>query len=439
MVFSPTIAGQLPNGGKTVSHVLEQLAAARREHRPRGIYSVCSAHPWVLEAAFEQAVEDGSDLLIEATSNQVNHQGGYTGMLPEDFRRRVTEIAAGKCFDESRLILGGDHLGPNPWQKQNAKAAIEEAERTVEAYVRAGFQKIHLDASMACGDDPESLSVETIATRAATLCAAAEQASRGQKPVYVIGTEVPTPGGATESLNTLSVTSREAAAETLAVHREVFKQAGLANVWPRVIALVVQPGVEFNHDRVVDYDPTRAAHLSELLNVEQGLVYEAHSTDYQRPEAYRRLVQDGFAILKVGPALTFAMREALTDLSQVEAELVPHWQSSHLADVLERVMLDKPANWQQHYAGNGQTAHLLRRYSYSDRVRYYWHEPRVKEAVDVLMANLRNTSIAETLLSCFLPDEYRAVRAGTLQPDAHSLIIHRIRGVLRPYAAACGN
>jgi D-tagatose-1,6-bisphosphate aldolase subunit GatZ/KbaZ len=422
-----------------VSHVLEQLAAARREHRPRGIYSVCSAHPWVLEAAFEQAVEDGSDLLIEATSNQVNHQGGYTGMLPPDFRRRVTEIAASKGFDESRLILGGDHLGPNPWQKQNAKDAMQEAGRTVEAYVSAGFQKIHLDASMACGDDIEPLSVETIAARAASLCAAAEQASNGLKPVYVIGTEVPTPGGATESLNELSVTSREAAAETLAVHREVFKQAGLAHVWPRVIALVVQPGVEFNHDRVVDYDPTRAAHLSELLNEEQSLVYEAHSTDYQRPEAYRRLVQDGFAILKVGPALTFAMREALTDLSQVEAELVPHWQSSHLVDVLERVMLDKPANWQHHYTGNGQAAHLLRRYSYSDRVRYYWHEPRVKEAVDVLITNLGSNSIPETLLSCFLPDEYRAVRAGTLQPDAHSLIIHRIRGVLRPYAAACGN
>lgn len=422
-----------------MSNVLEQLAVARREHHPRGIYSVCSAHPWVLEAAFEQAVEDGSDLLIEATSNQVNHQGGYTGMLPADFRRRVTEIAASKGFDESRLILGGDHLGPNPWQKQNAQDAMREAERTVEAYIHAGFQKIHLDASMACGGDPEPLSVETIAARATALCVAAEQACGSPKPVYVIGTEVPTPGGATESLNELSVTSREAAAETLAVHREVFKQAGLAHVWSRVIALVVQPGVEFNHDRVVDYDPTRAAHLSELLNEEQSLVYEAHSTDYQRPEAYRRLVQDGFAILKVGPALTFAMREALTDLSQVEAELVPHWQSSHLADVLERVMLDKPANWQHHYTGNGQAAHLLRRYSYSDRVRYYWHEPRVKEAVDVLISNLGSNSIPETLLSCFLPDEYRAVRAGTLQPDAHSLIIHRIRGVLRPYAAACGN
>ncbi len=392
----------------------------------------------MLEAAFDQAIEDGSDLLIEATSNQVNHLGGYTGMLPEEFRRRVMEIAASKGFDESRLILGGDHLGPNPWQSDNAAAAMQQAERTVAAYVKSGFQKIHLDASMACGGDPESLSGETIAARAATLCAVAEQACGEQKPVYVIGTEVPTPGGATESLNELAVTSREAAAETLAIHRRVFKQAGLADVWPRVVALVVQPGVEFNHDSVVDYDPSRAGHLTALLDEEPGLIYEAHSTDYQRPEAYRQLVRDGFAILKVGPALTFAMREALTALSLIEAELVPHSQCSHLVDVLERVMLDKPANWQHHYSGDKQETHLLRRYSYSDRVRYYWHELRVKEAVDVLMANLGSNSIPETLLSCFLPDEYRAMRAGTLKPDAHSLIIHRIREALRPYAAACG-
>ena len=422
-----------------MSKVLQQLAIARRQFQPRGIYAICSAHPWVLEAAFDQAVEDGSDLLIEATSNQVNHVGGYTGMLPEDFRRRVLEIAASKGFNESRLILGGDHLGPNPWQKENATAAMQQAERTVEAYVKAGFQKIHLDASMACGGDPEPLSGETVAARAATLCAVAERASGEQKPVYVIGTEVPTPGGATESLNELAVTSREAAAETLATHRRVFKQAGLADVWRRVIALVVQPGVEFNHDSVVDYDSSQAGHLTALLDEEEGLVYEAHSTDYQRPEAYRQLVRDGFAILKVGPALTFAMRETLTALSQIEGELVPHWRCSHLVDVLERMMLDKPANWQHHYAGNEQAAHMLRRYSYSDRVRYYWHEQRVKEAVDVLMANLGSNSIPETLLSCFLPDEYRAVRTGTLKPDAHSLVIHRIRGVLRPSAAACGN
>ena len=421
-----------------MSNVLEHLATSRCKGQPKGIYSVCSAHHWVLEAAIDQALEDGSDLLIEATSNQVNHRGGYTGMLPEDFRLRVTDIAAGKKFDESRLILGGDHLGPNPWQKQPALEAMREAERTVQAYVRAGFQKIHLDASMACADDRGPLTGETIARRAAVLCAAAEQVSGEQKPVYVIGTEVPIPGGATESLTELAVTSREAAAETLAVHRRVFKEAGLAHVWPRVIALVVQPGVEFNHDSVVDYDPARAVHLTELLKEEEGLVYEAHSTDYQRPEAYRNLVRDGFAILKVGPALTFAMREALAALSSIETELVGPAQSSLLMDVLERVMVEDRRNWEHHYTGDEQAMHLLRRYSYSDRVRYYWNAPLVKEAVATLLLNLRQVAIPETMLSAFLPEQYLAVRANALQPDAHSLITHRIRQVLRAYAGACG-
>lgn len=420
-----------------MSNILHQLSISRQQGNAKGIYAVCSAHPCVLEAAIDQALEDDSYLLIEATSNQVNHQGGYTGMLPEDFRRLATGIAASKGFDLSKLILGGDHLGPNPWQSQPSSEAMHEAEKMVQAYVRAGFQKIHLDASMACGDDMAPLSDETIARRAAVLCAAAEQVSGAQKPVYVIGTEVPIPGGATESLKEISVTSREAAAKTLAVHRRVFKEAGLENAWPRVIALVVQPGVEFNHDSVVDYKPELAEHLIELLKEEKGLVYEAHSTDYQRPDAYIQLVRDGFAILKVGPALTFALREALADLSLIEAELVPRWKSSGLMDVLERVMLNKRSNWEHHYSGDEQAVHLLRRYSYSDRIRYYWNEPQVKEAVETLLANLSQATIPETMLSTFLPGEYRVVRAGLLHSDAHSIIIHRIREVLKPYAAAC--
>jgi D-tagatose-1,6-bisphosphate aldolase subunit GatZ/KbaZ len=169
-----------------VSNFLEQLTVRWHQGSPKGIYSVCSAHPWVLEASIDQALEDGSYLLIEATSNQVNHKGGYTGMLPADFRRLVTGIAARKGLDESHLILGGDHLGPNPWRTQPAATALREAEQMVEAYVRAGFQKIHLDASMACADDSAPLSDETIARRATALCAVAEQASGKEKPVYVI-------------------------------------------------------------------------------------------------------------------------------------------------------------------------------------------------------------------------------------------------------------
>ncbi len=418
-------------------NVLEQLAESRRQGRPKGIYSVCSAHPWVLEAAIDLALEDESDLLIEATSNQVNHQGGYTGMLPADFRHLVIDFAARKGFDQSRLILGGDHLGPNPWQTQPAKQAMQEAERTVESYARAGFQKIHLDASMACADDRSPLDGEIVARRAAILCAVAERASGAQKPVYVIGTEVPVPGGATESLKELAVTSRHAAAETLATHRRIFSEAGLAHVWPRMIALVVQPGVEFNHDSVVDYDPSRTVPLTDLLNSEPGLVYEAHSTDYQQPQAYRNLVRDGFAILKTGPALTFAMREAIAALSSIEDELMPRGQSSQLMDVLDHVMLEDPRHWEHHYTGDEQATHLLRRYSYSDRVRYYWNYPQVKQAVERLISNLQKMTIPETMLSAFLPEQYLAFRAGTLSCDAHSVIIHRIRAVLRVYASAC--
>jgi D-tagatose-1,6-bisphosphate aldolase subunit GatZ/KbaZ len=221
------------------------------------------------------------------------------------------------------------------------------------------------------------------------------------------------------------------------VHRRVFEEAGLAHVWPRVIALVVQPGVEFNHDSVVNYAPERAAHLAALLDEEQGMVFEAHSTDYQRPQAYRALVHDGFAILKVGPALSFAMREALEALSLIEAELVAPEKCSRLMDVLEKVMLDDPRNWEHHYAGDEHAKRLLRRYSYSDRLRYYWNDPRVKQAVDTMMANLRELTIPQTLLSAYLPDQYRSLRAGTLKLDAHSIILDRIREVIGVYAEAC--
>lgn len=420
-----------------MSNTLRNIVADWHQGNPRGIYAVCSAHPWVLEAAIDQALEDGSDLLIEATSNQVNHQGGYTGMLPDDFRRLVAGLAAAKGFDASRLILGGDHLGPNPWQKLPAAEAMQEAVRMVQAYVRAGFQKIHLDASMTCADDCGPLSDEIIVRRAAVLCAAAEEASSSTKPVYVIGTEVPVPGGATESLTHLEVTSRDAAVKTLSVHRQIFTEAGLQDAWSRVIALVVQPGVEFNHNSVVDYSPDLALHLPELLKSEEGLVYEAHSTDYQRAEGYRNLVRDGFAILKVGPALTFAMREALSALSLIEAELLGPEKCSRLMDVLERVMSEEPGYWEHHYSGGEHDVHLLRRYSYSDRVRYYWNSPAVKQATARMISNLNQVAIPETMLSAVLPEQYRAVRQGALRPEAHAIILHRIRTVLQPYAEAC--
>ncbi len=74
-------------------NTLQNLVQRHKAGEQNGIYSVCSAHPLVIEAALKQALSDDSLLLIEATSNQVDQFGGYTGMTPVDFRNFVLEMA----------------------------------------------------------------------------------------------------------------------------------------------------------------------------------------------------------------------------------------------------------------------------------------------------------------------------------------------------------
>jgi tagatose-1,6-bisphosphate aldolase non-catalytic subunit AgaZ/GatZ len=100
---------------------LDQLADLRTKGTPRGITSVCSAHPVVLRAALRHGAQPGRTVLIEATCNQVNHRGGYTGMVPADFAALVARIAAEEGCPMEQVILGGDHLGPNPWRDQPAE------------------------------------------------------------------------------------------------------------------------------------------------------------------------------------------------------------------------------------------------------------------------------------------------------------------------------
>jgi D-tagatose-1,6-bisphosphate aldolase subunit GatZ/KbaZ len=422
-----------------MNHDLRQLPALRRAGRIGGMYSVCSAHPLVLEAALDKALRDKTPALIEATSNQVNQFGGYTGMTPADFKRCVFEIADRVGFPRDRVLLGGDHLGPNTWQHLPADEAMQHAQTLVADYAKAGFCKIHLDASMRCADDPAPLTDEIVAGRAARLCLAAEQAwpAGGSAPVYIIGTEVPTPGGAREALERIRITSRHDADTSLEWHRQAFAGLRLEDAWQRVIGLVVQPGVEFDHLSVVDYQASLASGLSGLLDTHAGIVFEAHSTDYQTPSALRDLVRDGFAILKVGPGLSFALREAVYGLAAIECLLVPAASRSNMLETLERSMLARPQHWQSHCHGDAAMQRLLRQYSYSDRIRYYWPEPEVETAFRILLSNLERVSIPDPLLSQYFPEQYQKLRHRTLDGSARSLLIDRIQQAIEPYARAC--
>jgi D-tagatose-1,6-bisphosphate aldolase subunit GatZ/KbaZ len=425
-----------------MTDIVQRLTGdARASARLKGIYSICSAHPWVIEAGMMQALADDTPLLIESTSNQVDQYGGYTGMKPADFVRFVHTLADGVGFARERLILGGDHLGPNAWRTLAADEAMQRADALIDAYVAAGFRKIHLDTSMSCADDPPRLSDDIVAERAARLCAVAEAAATRagirERPVYIVGTEVPVPGGASDELSTVEVTHPGAALETVAVHRRAWQAHGLDAAWDRVIGLVVQPGVEFDHTKVVDYAPAAARELSKVLDDLPGMVFEAHSTDYQKPEALAALVDDGFAILKVGPGATFALREALYALADIENELIAPDARSNLRDVVESVMLDKPGNWDKYYHGDDEERRLMRVYSYSDRIRYYWADPRVDAAAHRLVDNLARVGIRENLVSRYLPEQYWQLRRGEIDAAPMSLIYSKVRDVIGMYASAC--
>jgi D-tagatose-1,6-bisphosphate aldolase subunit GatZ/KbaZ len=417
---------------------LPLLVSERLTDGRSGVTSVCTAHPIVIEAALLLGLRTGRRVLVEATCNQVNQEGGYTGMTPADFRRFVEAIAARVGLDRSRIVFGGDHLGPNPWKHLSANEAMQRAKAMIEGYARAGFAKLHLDTSMGCAGEPIALADEVTAERAAVLAKVAEGVEgSGPAPVYIIGTEVPTPGGAQHALDSLEVTRPEAALRTVEVHEKAFGEAGLGAAFARAIGVVVQPGVEFASTEVIPYKPEKARRLTGALADLPGFVFEAHSTDYQPAASLDALVTDGFAILKVGPWLTFALREAFYGLDGVACVLDPSSKEDGLPAAMEALMLKEPGNWRKYYDGSPDELRLQRHFSFSDRIRYYWPRPEAQAAVDRLFAKLGDKPIPEPLISQYLGGLYPEVAGGSLGARPRELVIGAVLQVLRRYDHAC--
>ena len=427
-----------------MNNYLLELIRKRIDGINCAIPSYCSANHFVIEAILEQGRQYDSPVLIESTSNQVNQFGGYSGMKPEDFKNYVFEIAEKIGFEKEKIILGGDHLGPQPWQNLNEEEAMVNSKELVRQCVLAGYTKIHLDTSMRVADDSRDskLSDETIARRGAEMLQAAEEAfeeyakkhENAVHPVYVIGSEVPIPGGTQNDDEGLTVTSASDFRDTVEAYKKAFKEKGIYDKWKYVVAVVVQPGVEFGDEEIVEYDRLQARELTSELKQYPDLVFEGHSTDYQTPEKLKEMAEDGIAILKVGPALTHAMREGLFLLSHMEEDLIEDDKKrSGIREVLEHAMIRNPKNWVNYYHGSENDKKNARKYSFSDRCRYYMNDDEVQKSIETLLHNLENVRIPLSMLHQYMPAQYDKVRAGIIDCKPRDLIKDLIVGVVDDY------
>lgn len=413
---------------------ITSLINQNRTGKPVGLPCFCTANEQVLRSIFQHAQQHHVPAVVEATCNQVNQEGGYTGMTATDFRDWMSSLATEYGVAADSIILGGDHLGPNPWRHLSADEAMEKADVLVGDYAAAGFKKIHLDASMACGDE-STPSFELVAKRAARLCKIVETHSPyPEELIYVIGTEVPIPGGETDDMDELAVTSVERFNDTITTHKEAFDREGLSHVWPKIASIVTQPGVDFSHTAIHRFEPEKAVGLASALKNVDRMTFEAHSTDYQPTEALAELVSKHFFFLKVGPELTFRMREAVFALAQIEEHLVREQDLSGLLKVIDQAMDDNPAHWSPYYQGDSNDVRQLRHYSYSDRIRYYWTVPDVKNALNKLLSNLGHRKIPETIVSQYFPER----EFGSLDATAEQLVSDHIALCTRRYYDACG-
>jgi len=196
---------------------------------------------------------------------------------------------------------------------------------------------------------------------------------------------------------------------------------------------ITQPGVDFGHSSIYPFLPEKARLLSEAILLEDGLTYEAHSTDYQSTTALADLVKHHFFFLKVGPELTFRFREAVWALAAIEDQMELD-RPSNIRDIILGQMNANPEYWQDYYSGTGQEVKTQKVFSYSDRIRYYWTDKKVAAALNALLQSLETQPFSETVTS----QAFMGLEFGEMPSCPSSLVRQHIQRCVGRYYRAAG-
>lgn len=423
--------------------VIHECIELKNRGISKAIPSYCTANMTCIEAILRHYKNKDTPFLIEATSNQVNQFGGYTNMTPVDYMTSVYDIADRVGFKRERLMLAGDHLGPLPWADLNAEEAMRQAHTLVREFVLAGYEKIHLDTSIRLKDDPQDMPDELIAERGVALYQTCMEAwkelkarnSEAHPLSFIIGSEVP-PAGGSKNGEPVKVTSGKALRHTLQMYEQKFREAGIDDAWDSIVGVVVQPGVEYGSFSVRQYRREDARELCSVLKAFPHLCFEGHSTDFQFPRHLRMLAEDGVLILKVGPAITYAMREALANMCEIERIFINDNARSHFKEILDSVMQAYPKYWEKYYGGADNEKRIQRKFSFLDRSRYYMADQSVRNALKRLEDNINKLDMNPGIIHQYFRNQYDRLYCNNIECNFSSLIFDYIAMQLEEYDLA---
>lgn len=371
-------------------NILKQIATLEAETGiKRTLFAVCPNSTSVIKAAFRAAKRNNAPVKFAATLNQVDGDGGYTGLTQREFIKLLT-IEADAVNYNGPYIAAIDHGGP--WLKDvqsverwDTKRAMNGIKKSFEDAILAGYHMIHVDPTVDIFlPKGEIINIKMVAARTVELMVHAELFRRKNNiPLisYEVGTEE-VHGGLAD----------EAVFDTFIVElKKGLKDAGLEDVWPCFI--VGKVGTDLH---TTTFDKEVALQLTQKVK-QFGSYIKGHYTDgVTNPEDYPLC---GMGAANVGPEFTMSEYDALVELEEKEIQLSNGIaQLSNIKNTLWRLVYDSNRwkKWlQEDEQGKdfGQLTENRRNWLVKTGCRYIWQHPEAVVARYKLYENLKRHGI----------------------------------------------
>lgn len=357
----------------------------------RTLLAVCPNSFSVIKAAFRAAKRNNAPIKFAATLNQVDGDGGYTGLTQREFTKML-QLEAASVNYTGPYIVAVDHGGP--WlkdvqsiEKWDTEKAMNGVKKSMEDSVLAGYDLLHVDPTVDISvRDGETIDIRIVVERTVELIKHVELFRRGHSlpPIsYEVGTEEVHGGLADDTTFDTFIS----------LLKEGLLKEGLDDVWPCFI--VGKVGTDL-HTTLFDTDV--AQKLTDKVR-SFGSYIKGHYTDgVSNPEDYPLT---GMGAANVGPEFTISEYNALVELEELEKQLEKEGKialRSNIKNILWQLVLESNRwrKWlQQDEKGKefNEISEQRQEWLVQTGCRYIWQHPQALAARYRLYENLNKSGV----------------------------------------------